>query len=119
MAAHRDAALHRVVKPRDQLHKGGLGRTGASDDPHGLSGVNVEIHMGEGVFLSAPVIFKRYVFECDPAVGHFLERTFGRLQGDLFLQNLPDPSRAGKRPGKHEKYIGDHHQRVHDLEHIA
>ena len=35
------------------------------------------------------------------------------------VQHLHHTGRAGQRTGEHQKHVGDHHQRVHDLQHIT
>ena len=54
----------------------------------------------------------------DP-VRHLDGPACGGGQGDLLVQHLGDAAGAGQGAGEEQKHVGDHHQRIHDLEHIA
>ena len=53
------------------------------------------------------------------AVGHFLHRLSGGNKGRLLLQYLCNAMGTGQRSGEQQEHIGDHHEGVHHLEHIA
>ena len=79
----------------------------------------MELHIPQGVFLRARLILEGDAVEVDAPVGHLPDRVLRLLQVGGLLQHLADAVGAGEGAGEEEKHVGDHHQGVHHLEHIA
>ena len=65
------------------------------------------------------MVLERDVFKIDAAVRHFLNGVFRRGEGDLLIEHLADAHGAGQGTGQEQKDVGEHHQGIHHLQHIA
>ena len=119
MAVNTERAGSNVIKPRDQLDQRTLGRTCSAEDAHRLSGLNGEGNVGEDIFLRLRAVFKINMIK---GYGAFFNLQILRVflcNVDLLVQNLRNAGAGGQRTGQHQEYIGDHHERIQDLEDVA
>ena len=118
--AHQHPAGGDVVQAGDQLHQGGLGRTGAPQNAHCRAGGDGEVDIGEDQIVLFSIIAEVHMVEDHRAVGHLCLWVAGVVVdiGDLF-QHFQDTAGGCHRPGKHHEDHGDHHQGHQNLGHIG
>ena len=117
--ADEDAALRRVVEPRDELDEGALGGTRAAQDAHRLARGDVQLHARERVLRRLGPVLEADALEVHAPVRHLRER-FGRGgQLRLLLQHLAYAPRARQGARQHEEDAGYHHDGVHHLQDVA
>lgn len=75
--------------------------------------------MAQRVFFSALEVFEGDIVKIHPSICNGGKRLRWIFKGRPLLQHLPDAPGTGQRAGEHQKDIGDEHERVHDLQHIA
>ena len=77
--------------------------------------------MLEHILGSICAVLKRHVAELNASVGNFAHSHVcrGRLDERLLVDHPRDAFHAGERTREQQKHVGDHHERVHDQQHIA
>ena len=77
--------------------------------------------MLEHVLGSIRAVLKRHVAELNASVGNLAHRRVCRrcLDERLLVDHPRDALHAGERARKQQKHVGDHHERVHDQQHVA
>ena len=114
-----DLAGGGFVEPGNQLDQRALGRSGLADNPHGLPRLDVEGDVGEHVLLRLSLIFEIDVVEADVSALHPDILCLVVPDIDLLVHDLGDPFPGSQGPGHHQKHVGEHHQGVEHLHHIA
>ena len=118
-AVHLHHAFGGVIKSRDQLHQRRLGRAGLSDDAHGLARFYMEGNIRKHIFLRLFFILEPHMFKVHAAAFHFDVPDFFVRQIHLFVDNLQNSGAGRHRARQQQKYIGNHHQGIQNLQHIA
>ncbi len=77
--------------------------------------------MLEHVLGSIRAVLKRHVAELDASVGNLVHGHVcrGCLNERLLVNHPRDALHAGERAREQQKHVGDHHERVHDQQHVA
>ncbi len=119
LSAHHDITLSGIIKPGNQLDQRGLGRTGAAQDTHGFTALDVEVNVGEHKALGVLLVFEVYVIEIDVAVRHLHHGLRRVVKGTLLLQYLRDTLAGLNGHGHHHENHGNHHQADEDLEAVG
>ena len=118
---HEHGALGRVVQARDELHERALARARAAEHAHRGARLNTKVDMLEHVLGSIRAVLKRHVAELDASVGDLAHSHVcrGRLDERLLVNHARNALHAGERAREQQKHVGDHHERVHDQQHVA
>ena len=77
--------------------------------------------MLEHVLGSIRAVLKRHVAELNASVGNLAHRRVCRrcLDERLLVNHARNALYAGERAREQQKHVGDHHERVHDQQHVA
>ena len=119
--AHEHGALGRVVQARDELHERALARARAAEHAHRGARLNTKVDMLEHVLGSIRAVLKRHVAELNASVGNLAHGRVcrGCLDERLLVNHSRNALHAGERAREQQKHVGDHHERVHDQQHVA
>ena len=119
--AHEHSAPSRVVQARNELHERALARARAAEHAHRGARLDAKVDMLEHVLGSIRAVLKRYVAELDASVGDLVHSRVcrGGLDERLLVNHVRDAFHAGERAREQQKHVGDHHERVHDQQHVA
>ena len=74
--AHQHFSASHVIEAAHQVHQAGLGASGASDDPDGLSGADLKIDIFEHRLFTVSSIGEIHVPEFNASVRHIHHRFF-------------------------------------------
>ena len=118
---HKHGALGRVVQARDELHERALARTRAAEHAHRGARLNTKVDMLEHILGSIRAVLKRHVAELNASVGDLAHRRVCRrcLDERLLVNHARNALHAGERAREQQKHVGNHHERVHDQQHVA
>ena len=121
VSAHKHGALGGVVQARNQLHKRTLARARAAEHAHRGACFNAKVNMLEHILGCIRAVFKGNVAKLDASVGHLVHGSgsVGRLDKRTLVEHPRDAFHAGKCAREQQKHVGNHHERVHDQQHIA
>ena len=80
----------------------------------------MEGNVGENVLLRLLFVLKIDMVEADiPFFDPDLTGVFVISDIDLFLKHLVDPLPGGQGSGQHHENVGEHHQGIEHLHHVA
>ena len=121
VSAHKHGALGGVVQARDQLHKRALARARAAEDAHRRAALDAKVDMLEHILGCIRAVFKGNVAKLDTAVPWRRSREVSHRIGDngLFIEHLCDTAHTRESAREQQKHVGNHHERVHDQQHVA
>ena len=121
MSAHKHGALGGVVQARNQLHKRALARARAAEDAHRRAALDAKVDMLEHILGCIRAVFKGNVAKLDTAVRWRRSRVVSRRVGDkgLLIEHLCDTAHTRESAREQQKHVGNHHERVHDQQHVA
>ena len=119
-AIHKDGSLVGIVQSWNQLHEGGLGTAGTTDNANAFPGGHVKINVLQ-CFSCTLIIIEGHVAEADSGgTGHILHQCLSAvLHAGLRIENLVDPSSGSSSLGKHNHQVRHHHQGQQDLIHVV
>ena len=77
--------------------------------------------MLEHVLDSIRAVLKRHIAELDTSVDNFAHSRVcrGRLDKRALIEDVRDALHTGECARKQQKHVGNHHERVHDQQHVA
>ena len=110
-AADIYGALGGVVETGNQLNERRFRRARASENADRLAGANVEIDVGQSVFLRLCGIFEADVIETDTAVLHFLNSVFGADEVRFLFEYFRNTPSGFSRHRDHCENHSQHHER--------
>ena len=118
---HKHGTLGRVVQARDELHERALARARAAEHAHRGARLNTKVDMLEHVLGSIRAVLKRHVAELDASVGNLAHGRVCRrcLDERLLVNHSRNALHAGERAREQQKHVGNHHERVHNQQHVA
>ena len=117
-AAHLDAALGHVIKPRDEVDQRSLGAARAAQNAYRLPRLDLEIDLFERAAVRLLGILEVDSVKLDVAVRDLVDGVFGIGQSALFVEHLDDAVGGRLRDRDHDHDHRKHRQRRQRLRRI-